>query len=245
MDKKLLLDQLLTFFLKNYIDQINLLSITHAGAAASYKADESPVTALDLALSDLIEEAMAKMLDTSWTFYSEEKYSTFSFPLVALDPVDGTREFIAGRPEWAVSLGLLPSDSFEGVGWIYNPMTKEMFHNGTCVFFTPKDSYRGEVSRSEWKTGLFTGQGSEKFHVGPMGSIAYKLGRLAHGKCDFVLSKTPKNIWDIAAGTILCREAGIRFYSQGKEVTSIQKTYEPPLVWCHESLFSEISATFA
>ena len=43
-----------------------------------------------------------------------------------------------------------------------------------------------------------------------MGSIAYKLARVAGGQCDATWSRGPKNEWDICAGVLLIQEAGGR-----------------------------------
>ena len=245
MDKKPLLIKPLAMIMENHKDQIIDLVHKHDRPVIEYKSDGSPVTALDLALSDLIEEVSLQHLATDFTFYSEEKFDAWSFPLLALDPLDGTREYIGGRPEWALSLGFFPENKFQGEGWIFNPKTLETFNNDSLKPHKAKFRYHGEVSRSEWERGLFHQIESEKFKLIPMGSIAYKLGRLSAGKTDFVVSLQPKNIWDIAGGTLLCQEAGYKFYSKGKEVTHVQKIYSPPLIWCHESLFSELLKLFA
>lgn len=208
------------------------------------KPDGSPVTELDLALSERMERISEKYF-SDCCFYSEENFSDWKFPLLALDPLDGTREYIAGRPEWALSVGIFENENFAGEGWITNPVTKEIFSMKTVKPFTPKSAYQGEASRSEFKEGLYSRFQSEKFSLTPKGSIAYKLGKLSHGKLDFVVSLRPKNIWDIAGGTLLCQEAGLKFYSGGVEVTSVKKLYEPPLIWCHPSLFPELSALFS
>lgn len=212
-------------------------------ADITFKTDGSPVTELDLALSSHIEQLMEKNF-SGVTFYSEENFSEWKFPLLALDPLDGTQEYIEARDEWAISIGVFESENFKGEGWVYNPKTGECFDHGDKNNFKIKAKYRGEVSRSEWKKGLFTNKSTEKYEVTPLGSIAYKLGRLSDHKCDFVISLRPKNIWDIAGGTILCEEAGYKFYSEGKEVTKVQKLYRPPLIWCREEMFSELSAIY-
>lgn len=210
----------------------------------NYKDDGSPVTDLDLALSNhfelLVQDHFREL-----NFYSEEKPSAWSFPLLTLDPLDGTREYIQGNGEWAISLGLFLTDSFEGKGWVYNPTLGELFDSAEEKRFLEKDQYIGEVSRSEWNSGLFSEQHSSLFSLRPVGSIAYKLARLSQGTCDYVVSLRPKNIWDIAGGTNLCREAGLKFYSQGREVTLVEPFYPPPLIWCHESLFPELSKIYS
>lgn len=222
---------------------IDELVARYPQAAVQFKQDGSPVTELDLFLSSHVELLMEQHFKNI-TFYSEEKFDEWKFPLLALDPLDGTREYIEGRDEWAISIGVFADENFEGEGWVYNPKKNELFDDDSVKAFSRKSQYRGEVSRSEWKKGLFTDKTTDKFIVEPVGSIAYKLGKLSAGKCDFVVSLRPKNIWDIAGGSLLCKKAGLKFYSQGKEVTSVQKLYEPPLIWCHEELFSELSQIY-
>lgn len=243
MDKKQLLIKSLAKIMVDEIPGINALVDRYPKAAIQFKQDGSPVTELDLFLSSHVEHLM-ELHFKDITFYSEEKFEEWKFPLLALDPLDGTREYIEGRDEWALSIGIFADENFEGEGWVYNPKRKECFDEATISPFKRKKIYLGEVSRSEWKKGLFADKSTEKFFVEPVGSIAYKLGRLANGKCDFVVSLRPKNIWDIAGGSLLCKKAGLKFYSRGKEVTSVQKLYEPPLIWCHEELFSELSQIY-
>ncbi len=211
-------------------------------AKSRQKNDGSPVTELDIALSEYLE-AEFKKIYPNLTFYSEENFGEWKFPLVAVDPLDGTREFIKGIPEWAISLGIFDSEVFQGQGWVCNPETSEVFTRGKP--FVPTKRLQGEVSRSEWEAGLYQPYLGTEIELAPMGSIAYKLARLSAGETDFVVSLWPKNIWDIAGGTLLCQESGLKFYSKGKEVTRVLKLYEPPLVWCHPSVASKLLDFFA
>lgn len=227
------------------IPEIDALVRRYPKADIQFKIDGSPVTELDLFLSTHIELLMEKNFP-GVTFYSEEKFSDWKFPLLALDPLDGTKEYIDGRDEWAISIGVFENEDFEGEGWVYNPKREEVFNDEVVPYeYKTKTSYVGEVSRSEFNQGLFQRTNDEgKFIIEAVGSIAYKLARLAYQNSDFVVSLRPKNIWDIAGGTLLCKKAGLKFYSQGKEVTSVQKLYQPPLIWCHEEMISELSAIY-
>ncbi len=244
MDKKQLLIESLATSMKMNLPAIDDIVRRYPQAAVQFKQDGSPVTELDLTLSSCIELVMRENF-SHMNFYSEEKFDEWKFPLIALDPLDGTQEYIEGRDEWALSIGLFQDEIFQGEGWVYNPKTGECFDHGLDQAFVEKKTYRGEVSRSEWKKGLFKNKTSSKFEIHPIGSIAYKLGRLSHGKCDFVVSLHPKNIWDIAGGSLLCKQAGLKFYSCGKEVTSVAKVYGPPLLWCRPELFSELSKIYS
>lgn len=224
----------------HYPDITSLLN-KYPNPLTKTKHDGSPVTELDLALSQLME-VITKKHFSDCCFYSEENFGEWEFPLLALDPLDGTREYIAGRPEWALSVGIFESENFEGEGWITNPVTDEVFSMKTVKPFVPKKKMKGEASRSEISEGLYKNIQSENFEITPKGSIAYKLGKLSHGELDFVVSLRPKNIWDIAGGSLLCKAAGLQFYSQGKIVTKVAKIYQPPLLWCHPSVFEKLSA---
>ncbi len=225
------------------IDAIDALVSLHPKAESKIKTDGTPVTELDLKLSSHIEQLMKNNFP-GVTFYSEEKFSDWKFPLMALDPLDGTQEYLNGRDEWAISIGVFRDENFKGEGWIYNPKTGECFVKPVKRPFVVKKKYYGEVSRSEWEQGLFTDKSTALYQLEAIGSIAYKLGRLSYDRCDFVVSLRPKNIWDIAGGTLLCQEAGFKFYSKGKEVSKVQKQYLPPLIWCREELLEELSVIY-
>jgi myo-inositol-1(or 4)-monophosphatase len=62
---------------------------------------------------------------------------------------------------------------------------------------------RSETKRGEWQQFLNGG-----YNIRPMGSVAYKLGLVAAGKADITFTLTPKNEWDVAAGTALVLSAG-------------------------------------
>ena len=64
-----------------------------------------------------------------------------------------------------------------------------------------------DASRSERKRGEFE-PFEQLINVRTLGSIAYKLARVAAGQADATWSRGPKNEWDICAGTLLITEAG-------------------------------------
>jgi 3'(2'), 5'-bisphosphate nucleotidase len=78
---------------------------------AAIKADQSPVTAADVASETVILEALAKLLPKI-PVVSEEKMSSQAAPVLdtsffLVDPLDGTREFIAGRDEFTVNIAIV------------------------------------------------------------------------------------------------------------------------------------------
>ena len=95
-----------------------------AAPAERYKADGSPVTAADEAAEALILEELARILP-GVPVISEEAVARGHIPLlgdtfVLVDPLDGTREFLAGRPEYTVNIALV-ADGTPGLGIIAAP----------------------------------------------------------------------------------------------------------------------------
>jgi myo-inositol-1(or 4)-monophosphatase len=142
--------------------------------------------------------------------------------------LDGTREFVAGIPEWAISVAYI-EDGRAVAGGICNPQTSETFigslqtgirYNGNPATVSKQQSLSGaavlasrsEVKRGEWES--FNGRG---FEVKPVGSVAYKLALVAAGLVDATWTLVPKHEWDIAAGVALLQAAGGSAYSlEGK-----------------------------
>jgi myo-inositol-1(or 4)-monophosphatase len=136
-----------------------------------------------------------------------------------VDPIDGTREFIEGIPEWCISIGLLEHE-VPVAGGIFNPDTDELVlgalesgvtHNGAPA--KVREVRSGErptvlASRSEIKRGEWDGLEREGVVVRPCGSVAYKLSLVAAGLADATWTVVPKSEWDVAAGCALVRAAG-------------------------------------
>ncbi len=205
------------------------------------KDDRSFVTEIDLFASELIKNELNKQeLYKNFKFFSEEDYNELHFPAAILDPIDGTRELVKGIPECAVSLGLMNSERLcdpLNFGWIYNPFTGFTIDSSNSAVhsnYVLKKKILGMVSRSEFEKGYFDKFLSKdsNIDISPRGSIAFKLGLLASGACDFVVSLSPKNIWDIAGGSILCHKRKIFLYQNGIKINSLHDIrIEGILVW--------------
>lgn len=202
------------------------------------KSDSSPVTEIDLYISTQIKNLLKQHKEfKSYHFFSEEDQESFAFPCAILDPIDGTRELVRGYPETALSLALMNS-STEGWAWIYNPFTGFSISSDELFYPAPNSAPGikvGLTSRSEWEKGLYAQSNYQGIlQISPRGSIAFKLGLLAAGACDFVVTKRGKNIWDIAAGTLLCKQRGILMYDKtGQHIERLEDNrFTGPLYWC-------------
>jgi len=135
-----------------------------------------------------------------------------------VDPLDGTREFTLGVPEFCVCVALVEKGR-PVVGVEYNPATDRLYSAalgaGTTLNGASTQVSRTEhvalaqvlASRSEDKRGEWE-PFKQYCHVVLTGSVAYKLAELSVGNGDATFTLTPKNEWDICAGSILVEEAG-------------------------------------
>ena len=127
-----------------------------------------------------------------------------------IDPIDGTTNFLNGIPHFAISIALkIKNEIVSGV--IYDPIKDEMFYaeknNGAYL-----NNKRIRVSKkNNLDNCLFaTGGKNEiktKLNIRKFGSASLDLAYVASGRLDGYFQKN-LNIWDIASGIILIKEAG-------------------------------------
>ncbi|MEX0692373.1 MAG: 3'(2'),5'-bisphosphate nucleotidase CysQ [Gemmatimonadales bacterium] len=187
-----------------------------AGFDVLSKGHAGPVTEADTRADALLKERLLDLKPAGWL--SEE---TADNPdrlnlttLWVVDPLDGTKEFIKGLPEYTVAIALV--DQGEPVlAVVHNPVTGDVFAaergKGTTRNGEPVRVAEGRVclaSRSEMRTGEF-GPFTD-WELRPVGSIEYKLALVAAGDASMTLSRGPKWEWDVCAGALLVAEAGGR-----------------------------------
>jgi myo-inositol-1(or 4)-monophosphatase len=169
-----------------------------------------------------------------------------------VDPIDGTREIVAGVGEWAVSVGLWENGA-PAYGWLYNASRDILWHGGPGLGAWADDrSVRVRapgsiealavgVSRTDLKRGLIPEVSPAPT---PIGSIAYKLGLVAAGEIDATVSVTPKNAWDIAGGIALVLGAGgsVVRLSDGSPIRALEggALQEGGLVAAHPDAVDEL-----
>ncbi len=197
-----------------------LAPFTPGAVGSRLKAGGDPVTAADRAVNDVLE---ATLPEAGEGWLSEETaddaHRLGCRRVWVVDPVDGTREFIAGIPEWCVSIGLV-EDGVPVAGGICNPAAGDTMlgavghgvaHNGVPVTAEVREELAGATvlaSRSEVRRGEWDRFAGAPFTVRPMGSVAYKLARVAAGLDTATWTLTPKHEWDVAAGCALVAAAG-------------------------------------
>ncbi|WP_165769409.1 inositol monophosphatase family protein [Arboricoccus pini] len=135
-----------------------------------------------------------------------------------VDPIDGTRSFAAGLPEFTISVGLLV-DGHPVLGFVFNPANGDFFEatagqgaklNGRPLHATWRQSLEGAnivVSSSENKSRHFADY-MPGANLTTIGSLAYKLCLVAAGRYDGYLTWRRTHDWDIAAAVLVLEEAG-------------------------------------
>jgi myo-inositol-1(or 4)-monophosphatase len=187
---------------------------------AERKGHNDIVTAADHAVNKVLFESLPRNGE-GWV--SEETVDDPSrlekSRVWIVDPLDGTREFVEGIPEWCVSIGLV-EDGEAVAGGILNPATNELILGATGIGVTFNGrpaSMRASndlhsmlvlASRSEVRRGEWERFAEAPFRVQPVGSVAYKLACVAAGLADATWTLVPKHEWDLAAGVALVRAAG-------------------------------------
>ncbi|MGH9498865.1 MAG: 3'(2'),5'-bisphosphate nucleotidase CysQ [Terriglobales bacterium] len=192
-----------------------------AGAIdAEYKLGHDPVTEADRAADAVLRK---ELLREGEGWLSEESVDDLGrlqkSRVWVVDPLDGTREFVAGIPEYCISVAMV-EDGVPVAGGICNPASNEIFlgsldagvtYNGRPAQPSRRTSLDGALllaSRSETKRGEWKPFESAGFKIRPMGSVAYKLALVSAGLADATFTLTPKNEWDVAAGAALVKSAG-------------------------------------
>jgi myo-inositol-1(or 4)-monophosphatase len=192
-----------------------------AGAIeAEFKAGHDPVTEADRALDAVLRRNLLREGEGWLSEESVDDFSRLSKQRVwVVDPLDGTREFVQGLPEFCVSIGFVENGR-PVAGGIYNLATEETFlgsidsgvtYNGKPSQPSQRNTLDGALvlaSRSEIKRGEWKPFENAAFKIRPMGSVAYKLALVSAGLADVTFTLTPKNEWDVVAGAALVQSAG-------------------------------------
>jgi myo-inositol-1(or 4)-monophosphatase len=201
------------------------LSYFRPGAAStaqvSYKDGHSPVTVADHAANDILLQRLGVAFP-DFAIISEEtapdqKRGAQSHALI-IDPIDGTRGFIEGRPHWCVSVGLAV-DGVAVSGVVHAPALEQTYtaHKGGGAFVNGKRLLpRTEPDRSTLR---FSGPkalfaegarifGLEPAHQPRLPSLALRLVEVATGDVDVAFASQGSHEWDSAAAACILSETG-------------------------------------
>jgi myo-inositol-1(or 4)-monophosphatase len=234
-------------------------SFTPGAIVAEFKSGNDPVTEADRTANRILRSALVRDGE-GWL--SEESVDDFTRlekeRIWVVDPLDGTREFVAGIPEWCISVACVENGRAVA-GGVCNPAAGVLFlgalgHgitlNGKTVRLSDRKSLAGAIvlaSRNEVKRGEWVDFRQAPFVTRPIGSVAYKLALVAAGLADATWSLVPKNEWDIAGGTALIEAAGgfVRYPDNTPLVFNRRSTLLPGFLACGPWLLDGVSAVIS
>ncbi len=180
-----------------------------------------PVTEADLAVNTMLQNTLCSARpDYGWlSEESEDGTERLSRNRVfIIDPIDGTRSFIAGEKTWAHSLAIAENGRIVA-GVVYVPMLGRLYHarsgaaaclNGETIRVSGRGSVvdatvlaaRPNFEPRHWHGGKLPV--SRQFRP----SLAYRMALVAQGRFDAMLTLRDTWEWDVAAGTLIAAQAG-------------------------------------
>ena len=183
------------------------------------KGASSPVSEADIAVNDLIEKHLRSATpDYGWlSEESADDQARLGKPLVwIVDPIDGTRGYLAGREDWCVSVALVEGTS-PVLAAVFAPASDEFFfamrgqgaacnnvaihaRSGTALDFSRVAGPKPLVER------LSTSSDEIVLHP-RIGSLALRLCRVAEGRLDAAFAGGQSRDWDLAAANLIVQEA--------------------------------------
>lgn len=196
------------------------LKLQESGVQTWRKLDHSPVTSADLAVDALLTERL-RGARPGYGWLSEE---TADDPdrlnhdrVFMVDPIDGTRAYISGRPWWVVSVAVVQAGRAVA-GVIYNPALEETYEaiEGGGAYMNGRPIHCSTVTQLDTcamlgDPNLFAGAWDDpwpEMRIERRNAIAYRMALVAAGTFDAAIALNDKHDWDIAAGLVIAAEAG-------------------------------------
>ena len=192
---------------------------TTTAARVDYKHGGSPVTEADLEVDRYLRERLgAAVPDAAWL--SEEtaddlRRLDFQHVMV-VDPIDGTRSFAGGDPQWAVSIALV-TDGRPVVGVVHAPAMQMTYEaavgggarrNGSPIRVSPRGLIAG--ARLSAPAGFIKplAQSHSVDLVPKIPSLACRFAAVAAGDIDCAIASPNAHDWDVAGVDLILHEAG-------------------------------------
>ena len=201
------------------------LALTYWGGSFQHwdkPEDAGPVTEADLAVNDLLQDTLMGARPT-YGWLSEETQDDAARlgkdRCFIIDPIDGTRSFMAGEKTWSHSIAVVEHGQVIA-GVVYLPATNIMYRaargHGAFVGGTRMNikcaenlentrilANRAVMTSGHWLDGV--APNIDRHH---RPSLAYRMAAVAEGKFDGMITLRPTWEWDVAAGALMVKEAG-------------------------------------
>lgn len=207
-----------------------ILAVNRAAMRIEGKLDGSPVTEADLAADRIIAEGLAR-LAPQVPALSEERVGlakpAYDGSFFLIDPLDGTKEFLAGRDEYTVNVALVTNGvpilgviGAPALGLVWRGIVgrgAERLTRGEKSEPEPIHTRRLPARGKPWIAAVSRSHGDRRtdaFIAERPGAIrktlgsSVKFGRVAEGQADIYPRLAPTSEWDIAAGHAILTAAG-------------------------------------
>ncbi len=179
------------------------------------KAPGNPVCEVDLQVDTFLRERLTRLMpDAAWL--SEETADRperlQSERLWVVDPIDGTRDYVRGRPGWAISVALVERGRVV-LGVLDAPARDEVWQaragggaerNGEAICAAERRVLAGARVPAD----TLPKADRDLVAVSKPNSIALRVAMVAAGDADLVATARWGNEWDIAAAALIAEEAG-------------------------------------
>lgn len=217
------------------------------------KEGGSPVSEADLAVDRRLgEHLLGERPDYGWL--SEETadsgHRLERRRVFVVDPIDGTRSFLAGVTDWTIALAVVEAGR-PVVSVLVAPALGVTFHAvaGEGAFLDGRRLHASHVadlsdarfaSSRRYAGAVRTGGVARKPRF--VGSLAYRIALVAAGEIDVAIAKPNARDWDLAAADLLVHEAGARLATLGGANLSYngRDTTHPALIAANPALFGDV-----
>ncbi len=179
------------------------------------KAPGNPVCEVDLEVNILVRQRLEALLpEAGWlseeTVDNQDRLACAR--LWVVDPIDGTRDYVRGRPGWAVSIALIENGQ-PVIGVLDAPARGEVWRaeagKGATLNGAPVHAgNRADFPGSRVPTDTLPRIDSDLVAVDKPNSIALRIAMVAADQADLVATLRWGNEWDVAAAVLIAAEAG-------------------------------------
>ena len=200
------------------------------------KGASSPVSEADIAVNELISGRL-RSATPHYGWLSEESADDErrldKQRVWIVDPIDGTRGYLAGREDWCISVALVEGER-PVLAAVFAPASDEFFFaergRGTLLNGTPVDATSGtaiDISRVAGPKPLIERLVRSSGEISPhprIASLALRLCRVAHGGLDAAFAGGQSRDWDLAAADLIVQEANGKMSSLSGEAIQYNRS---------------------
>lgn len=192
---------------------------TFRGTIRSWTKDHnSPVSEADIAVDNFLRERLSR---DGYGWLSEESHDDrarlSSDRLFIVDPIDGTRSYLAGLPDWSIVAAIVEKGR-PVVAAVYAPVDDELYlatigegatRNGQPIMASGGTALAGaRVAGPKSLLDRLTAIDPATIHEPKIHSLALRMTRVAEGRIDAAFASINAYDWDLAAADLLVHEAG-------------------------------------